>query len=313
MRAIAIDAFGPAETLKLRELPDPKVGPDVVLIRVRAAGVNPVDVGIREGALDAAFPHHFPLIPGWDVAGVVEAVGPAVVDLEPGDEVYAYARKTEIAAGTYAELVALPAGMVARMPRKLSFVQAAAIPLAGLTAYQALTEALGVVRHEKVLVNAAAGGVGHFAVQIARHLGAEVVGVAGAANQDFVRSLGATPVDYGAGDVTAAVRALHPGGVDAVLDMVGGDGQAQARAALRPGGRIASIVDTDPAKGAEGITGRYVFVRPSAKELYELASLADEGLLVPEIAGVLPLERAAEAHATIAGGHVRGKLVLEVG
>jgi len=312
MRAIAIDAFGPAEALRLRELPDPKVGPDSVLIRVRAAAVNPVDAGIRRGALDAAFPHRFPLIPGWDVAGTVEAVGPAVVDLEPGDEVYAYARKTEIAEGTYAELVSLPAGMVARKPRRLSFVQAAAIPLAGLTAYQALTEALGVVRHEKVLVTAAAGGVGHLAVQIARHLGADVVGTAGAANQDFVRSLGAEAVDYGAGDVTAAVRALHPDGVDAVLDMVGGAGQDQARGALRAGGRIASIVDTDPAKGAEGISAHYVFVRPSAKELYELASLADEELLVPEIADVLPLDRAAEAHRRIEGGHVRGKLVLEV-
>jgi NADPH:quinone reductase-like Zn-dependent oxidoreductase len=313
MRAIAIDAFGPADALALRDVPDPKVGPDSVLIRVRAAAVNPVDAAIRRGDLEPWFPHRFPLIPGWDVAGVVEAVGPAVVDLEPGDEVYAYARKTEVAEGTYAELVSLPAGMVARKPRKLSFAQAAGIPLAGLTAYQALTEALGVVRHEKVLVTAAAGGVGHLAVQIARHLGADVVGTAGTANQEFVRGLGVEPVDYSAGDVTQAVRALHPGGVDAVLDTVGGEGQDQARAALRPGGRIASIVDTDPAKGAEGIAGHYVFVRPSAKELYELASLADEGLLVPEIAEVLPLDRAAEAHRRIEGGHVRGKLVLEVG
>jgi len=313
MRAIAIDAFGPADSLELREVPEPKVGPDSVLIRVRAAGVNPVDAAIRRGDLEPAFPHRFPLIPGWDVAGVVEAIGPAVVDLEPGDEVYAYARKTEVSEGTYAELVSLPAGMVARKPRRLSFPEAAAIPLAGLTAYQALTEALGIVRHDKVLITAAAGGVGHLAVQIARHLGADVIGTAGTGNQEFVRGLGAEPVDYSLGDVTEAVRALHPGGIDAVLDMVGGAGQDQARAALRPGGRIASIVDTDPAKGAEGISGHYVFVRPSAKELYELASLADEGVLVPEVAEVLPLDRAAEAHRRVEGGHVRGKLVLEVG
>ncbi len=312
MRAIAIDAFGAADLLRVREVPDPKVGPDSVLVRVRAAAVNPVDAAIRRGDLEPAFPHRFPLVPGWDVAGTVEAVGPAVVDLEPGDEVYAYARKTEVAEGTYAELVSLPAGMVARKPRRLSFVEAAAIPLAGLTAYQALTEALGVVRHEKVLVTAAAGGVGHLAVQIARHLGADVVGTAGTANQDFVRGLGADAVDYTAGDVTEAVRALHPDGLDAVLDTVGGEGQAQARAGLRAGGRIVSIVDTDPAKGADGVAGHYVFVRPSAKELYELASLADEGLLVPEIAEVLPLEQAAEAHRRIEEGHVRGKLVLEV-
>jgi NADPH:quinone reductase-like Zn-dependent oxidoreductase len=151
MRAIALDAFGPAEDLALRELPEPKVGPDSVLIRVKAAGVNPVDAQIRQGALEprsrtTSRSSRAGTSPAWS-----RPSGPAVVDLEPGDEVYAYARKTEIAEGTYAELVSLPAGMVARKPRKLSFAEAAAIPLAGLTAYQALTEALGVVRHETLL------------------------------------------------------------------------------------------------------------------------------------------------------------------
>ncbi|MDQ3767945.1 MAG: NADP-dependent oxidoreductase, partial [Actinomycetota bacterium] len=164
MRAIAIERFGGPDELVPMELPDPKVGPDWVGIRVRAAGINPVDHKIRAGRLDNRFNHRFPLVPGWDVAGVVEQAGPAVVDLAVGDEVYAYGRKTEVAEGTYAELVALPDGMVARKPAGLSFIQAGGVPLAGLTAWQALVEAAGVQRGERVLVQAAAGGVGHLAV-----------------------------------------------------------------------------------------------------------------------------------------------------
>lgn len=313
MRAITIDAFGGTDRLTLSDRPDPKLGPDGVLVGVRAAGVNPVDYKIREGNLDAAFPHHFPLICGWDVAGVVEAVGPAVRDLAVGDEVYAYARKTEIAEGTYAERVSLPATMVARKPESMSFVEAAAVPLAGLTAYQALTEGLVLAAGETVLITAAAGGVGHFGVQIAHALGATVIGTASEGNHDFVRGLGAASVvDYTGGGVADAVRAEHPDGIDAVHDLVGGDAQADARGALREGGRIASNVDTDPAKDTPGITGRYCFVRPSAAELGELARMADDGRLRVEIAETFGLERAADAHTRLEEGHVRGKLVLEI-
>src|SRR5680860_329951 len=144
MKAGAIDRFGGPEELVARDVPDPPVGPDYVLIGARAAGVNPVDFKIRQGYLEAAFPHHFPLVPGWDVAGVVEAVGPAVGGFAVGDEVFAYCRKTEIAAGTYAELVAVPDTFVAHKPRELSWVEAAAIPLAGLTARQALVDRMEV-------------------------------------------------------------------------------------------------------------------------------------------------------------------------
>jgi hypothetical protein len=145
MRAMAIREFGGSDRIELMDLPEPKVGPDTVRIAVKAAGLNPVDCKVREGNLEAAFPHHFPLILGWDAAGTVEAVGPAVVGLQEGDEVYAYCRKTEICEGTYAELVSMPAGAVARKPRAASWAQAGGTPLAGLTAWQVLVEALAAM------------------------------------------------------------------------------------------------------------------------------------------------------------------------
>lgn len=312
MKAVAIDRFGGPEELVARELPDPKVGPDSVLIGARAAGVNPVDFKIRQGYLEGAFPHHYPLIPGWDVAGVVEAVGPAVVGFAVGDEVFAYCRKTEVAAGTYAERVAVPDTFVAHKPRELSWVEAAAIPLAGLTARQALVDRMDVGAGQTVLVTAAAGGVGHLAVQLARSLGAQVIGTASERNHEYVRSLGAAvAVDY-AGDVAAAVREHHPDGVDAAFDLFGGETLQGAVAALRDGGQVTSIADPDPAKGFSAVRGHYVFVRPDAAGLADLGRRADAGELRPEIAETFPLDRAAASHERLEAGHVRGKLVLEI-
>lgn len=312
MKAIVIDRFGGPEELVARDVPNPEVGPDSVLIGARAAGVNPVDFKIRQGYLQGAFPHHFPLIPGWDVAGVVEAVGPAVGRFGVGDEVYAYCRKTEIAAGTYAEQVVVPDVFVAHKPRELSWVEAAAIPLAGLTARQALVDRMEVGTNQTVLVTAAAGGVGHLAVQLARSLGAEVIGTASAANHDYVRSLGAAAVvDYADADVAAAVHEHYPDGVDAAFDLYGGDTLAGAVSALREGGQVTSIADPDPAKGTS-VRGHYVFVRPDALGLEDLTWRADAGELRPEIAETFPLERAAAAHERLEQGHVRGKLVLEI-
>ncbi|MDQ3608508.1 MAG: NADP-dependent oxidoreductase, partial [Actinomycetota bacterium] len=247
---------------------------------------------------------------GWDVAGVVEQVGPAVVDLAVGDEVYAYGRKTEVAEGTYAELVSLPAAMVARKPAGLSFTQAAGVPLAGLTAWQALVEAADVQSGERVLVQAAAGGVGHLAVQIAVARGAEVIGSASPANHDFVRSLGATEViDYSAGPVAGQVDPQ----VDVLFDLFGGDALADARGAVRRGGRVVSIAEPQPAGDSDNdLQGHYVFVHPSADGLDALTALFDAGDLRVEVAATYPLEQAAAAHERLEEGHVRGKLVLEV-
>ena len=313
MRAMAITEFGGSDRVELMDLPDPKVGPDTVRIAVRAAGLNPVDYKVRAGNLEPAFPTRFPLILGWDAAGVVEAVGPAVVGLKAGDEVCAYCRKTEIAEGTYAELVSMPAGAVALKPPSASWAQAGGLPLAGLTAWQVLVEALQVSEDQTVAIGAAAGGVGHLAVQIAVAQGAEVIGIASAANHDFVRALGADHViDYHDGDVAEQLHELHGGGIDAAFDLYGGDGLEALRNAVRPGGRIASIADPDPAGDRADLTGRYVFVRPSAAELYELGRLVEAGQLRVEVAREYPLAEAGAALDHLAEGHVRGKLVLAI-
>jgi NADPH:quinone reductase-like Zn-dependent oxidoreductase len=304
MRGIAYDRFGGPEVLALRDdLPDPPVGPDTVLVRTRAVGVNPVDIGIREGRLAGLFPHRFPIIPGWDVAGTVEAVGPAVVDLAEGDEVFGYVRRDDVQWGTTAELVPAPQRCVARKPSSLSLTEAAAVPLAGLTAYQALTEALDVGEGDRVLVHRAAGGVGFFAVQIAAALGAHVIGTASPRNADFLRGAGAAEVlDHSAGPISEQLS--EP--VDAVLDLVGGDTLADAPKQVRDVSRIASVVD--PA--VNGMGGRYVFVRPERHDLEELAGMADAGRLRVVIAKAFPLEQTAAAHRLVAEGHVRGKVVV---
>ena len=307
MKGIAYDRFGGVDVLQLRDdLPDPPVGPDTVLVRTRAAGVNPVDIGIREGRLAGFFPHHFPIVPGWDLAGVVEAVGPAVVDFAPGDEVFGYLRRDDVQWGTAAELVPAPQRCVAHKPESLSFTEAGAVPLAGLTAYQALTEALQVGEGDRVLVHRAAGGVGFFAVQIAVALGATVIGTASPRNHGFLTDAGCAEVlDYNAGPISGQL----PEKVDAVLDLNGGDALADAPQQVRDVSRIASVVDPS----VNGMGGRYVFVRPERHDLEELGRMADAGQLRVSIAKAFPLEQTGEAHELVAGGHVRGKVVVTVG
>ncbi|GAB3301395.1 NADP-dependent oxidoreductase [Geodermatophilus aquaeductus] len=304
MRGIAYDRFGGSDVLTLRDdLPEPPVGPDTVLVRTHAAGVNPVDVGIREGHLAGLFPHHFPIVPGWDLAGTVEAVGPAVVDFAPGDEVMGYLRRDEVQWGTAAELVPAPQRCLAHKPESLSFAEAGALPLAGLTAYQALTEVLEVGEGDRVLVHRAAGGVGFFAVQIAAALGAHVIGTASPRNHGFLRDAGAAEVlDYSAGPVSGQLS--EP--VDAVLDLNGGEALADAPKQVRDVSRVASVVDPS----VNDMGGRYVFVRPERHDLEELGRMADAGQLRVAIAKAFPLERTAEAQDLVAGGHVRGKVVV---
>ena len=307
MRAAVYDEFGGADRLEVRQVDDPPVGPDTVLVRARATSVNPVDWKVREGYLQAAYPHHLPIITGWDVAGVVEQVGPAVrTGVQVGDEVFGYVRRDDIAHGTTAELVPAPERTVTRKPASLSIEEAAALPLVGLTAWQALTEALEVTEGDRVLVHAGAGGVGHVAVQIAVALGAEVVATASPANHDFLRGLGATEVvDYSNGPVSEQLSSP----VDAVLDLVGGPALEDAPKQVRDSARIASIVDAQTVL-AQG--GRYVFVRPDRNGLDALARLADEGKLRVEVARVMPLDEIADAHRLSEEGHVRGKVVVTI-
>jgi NADPH:quinone reductase-like Zn-dependent oxidoreductase len=304
MRGIAYDRFGDESVLQIRDdLPEPPVGPDVVLVRAHAAGVNPVDLGIRGGHLSGAYPHHFPIIPGWDLAGVVEQAGPSVVHFAPGDEVFGYVRRDDVQWGTTAELVPVPQRCLAHKPESLSFTEAGALPLAGLTAYQALAEVLDVGEGDRVLVHRAAGGVGFFAVQIAVALGAHVIGTASPRNHGFLRDAGAAEVlDYSAGPISGQLS--EP--VDAVLDLVGGATLGDAPKQVRDPARIVSIVDP----GVRDLGGRYLFVRPDIHDLEELGRMADAGQLRVPIAKAFPPEQIADAHRLVAGGHVRGKVVV---
>ena len=310
MRAASYESFGGAEVLTVGERPDPPVGPDTVLVRARATSVNPVDWKIREGYLQGAYPHHLPIIPGWDVAGVVEAVGPAVrTGLQVGDEVWGYVRRDDIAAGTAAELVPAPERTLARKPASLSFEEAAAVPLAGLTAYQALTEALQVAAGERVLVHAASGGVGQFAVQIARSLGAEVIGTASAANDDLVRSLGASEVlDHRAGPIGEQL-ARAGGPVDAVLDLVGGEAMADIAEQVTDTSRVVSVID---AEQMASIGGHYVFVRPDRAHLDALARLVEQGDLRVTVAETFDLDQIADAHRLSQQGSPGGKIAVRI-
>ena len=308
MQAMALTRYGGPEVLEATDLPEPKVGPDFVLVRTRAVGVNPVDHKIREGALDGFLPSHFPLVPGFDVAGVVERVGPAVTGFAPGDEVIGYNRQDHLQGGTYAELTSVPERAVAARPTSVGWAEAGALPLVGLTAYQAIVERLELRKGETLLVHAASGGVGTMALQIAALLGAQVVGTAGEGNQDRVRDLGATAVPYGDG-LVERVRALHPDGVDAVLDLVGGQALDDSPALLRDPARICSIVD--PQRVLD-IGGSYHFCRPDAAQLATLAGWVDEGSLRVDVGRTLPLTEAAEAQRLLEQGAVTGKIVLTV-
>jgi NADPH:quinone reductase-like Zn-dependent oxidoreductase len=308
VRAIGIHEFGGRDKLQLLELPEPKVPPDFVKIQIRAAGVNPVDWKIREGRSEPRFPVVFPVVPGWDAAGIVAEVGPAVTEFAPGDEVYAYCRKHFLGEGTYAEYVSVPDTYVARKPESLSFEQTAAIPLASSTAYQALFLAAGLTAGERVLVSAAAGGVGSFAVQLAVDAGVEVIGVASEPHRDRVLELGAYEVIDRSRDVVEAVHEFVPEGVDVAFDLYGDERLGEA---VRDGGRLVSIA-APPSYRERGVVPTYVFVRPDGELLEELAAVADDGRLVVDLAEVLPLEQAARAQELSEGGHVRGKLVLRV-
>ncbi|MEU8488363.1 NADP-dependent oxidoreductase [Streptomyces sp. NPDC048641] len=307
MKAISYSGYGGPEVLEYGEVRDPKVGPDSVLVKIRAAAVNPVDWKAREGYLAPALDAVFPVIPGWDVSGVVVQPGASVTEFATGDEVIGYVREDFLSRGTFAEYVAAPVRTLARKPRNLSYEEAAGLPLAGLTAYQVLTGALAVQEGDVVLVHAAAGGVGSIAVQLARHFGARVIGTASERNHDFLRELGAEPVTYGEG-LTERVRALAPEGLDAAFDTVGGEALKVSADLLAPGGRLASIADAS----VVDLGGRYVFVRPDAADLERLTDLAEQDVVTVHVDETFPLERTADAQRLSAEGRTRGKIVVTV-
>ncbi|WP_406084903.1 NADP-dependent oxidoreductase [Streptomyces virginiae] len=306
MRAVVISKWGGPEVLVETEAERPEPGMGEVLVRVHAAGVNPVDWKTREsGALIPWGP--VPAV-GWDVSGTVEAVGPGVTLHRVGDEVYGMPRFPQ-QAGAYAEYVTAPARHFAPKPATLDHVQAAALPLAALTAWQALVDTAGVSAGQRVLVHAAAGGVGHLAVQIAKARGAYVIGTASAGKHALLRELGADEViDYRTTDFEDAVA-----DVDVVIDAIGGDYTLRSLKVLKAGGHLVTLPGPDslPAD-PQGVHASWVLVEPDLGGLREITALVEQGLLKPLVDTVLPLEQAAKAHEIGERGRTTGKIVLTV-
>ncbi|WP_275780044.1 NADP-dependent oxidoreductase [Paenarthrobacter sp. Y-19] len=305
MKAITYNKYGNPDVLELTDQPMPKVGPGMVLVKVKAASVNPVDWKIMAGYLDPLMDLQFPTIPGWDVAGVVESTGIDAPHFKPGDEVIAYGRKDYVHGGSFAEYIALPERLLARKPESLDWNESAGLPLAGLTAFQVLKR-LELAAGETVLIHGGSGGVGSLGIQIAKALGAKVIATASEKNHDFLRSLGAEPVAYGEG-LAERVRALRPEGVEVVADFVGGN-LSTTLEVLKDNGRHASIADSD----VEEHGGTWMWVNPVGAELQELADLVDGNKLQVEVAETFPLAEAAEAFRLNMEGHTRGKIVVTV-
>ncbi|MFI9010261.1 NADP-dependent oxidoreductase [Actinosynnema sp. NPDC053489] len=306
MRAVVVEDFGEPEVLRVRSVERPEPARGEVLVEVRAAGVNAFDWLVRRHG----FWFTTPWVPGWDVSGVVVSVPPGENRFEVGDEVFGMPHLPR-PAGAYAEYVAAPARHFARKPANVDHVHAAALPLAGLTAWQVLTEAAGVTPGDRVLVHAAAGGVGHLAVQVAKSLGAWVIGTASAGKHDLLRELGADEVvDYRARDFG------EPAAVDVVVDPVGGDYEERSMRVLRPGGVYVGL--TDPSRLPEllaaaeplGVRATTVSVAPDHAALEHLAGLVERGELRAVVAEVFPLEEVVKAHEVGETNRTAGKLVL---
>jgi NADPH:quinone reductase-like Zn-dependent oxidoreductase len=314
MRAIAIENFGGREVIKKMDLPRPKPRHDEVLVQIKAAGVNPVDWKIREGLLQGRLPHQFPIILGWDAAGVVQEVGTEIKNFKIGDEVFAYCRKDRIHDGAYAEYIVLTPNHLSLRPKNLSWEEAAAVPLAALTAYQVLFESLMLKKNERILIHAGAGGVGGFAIQLAREAGAVVLSTASTTHHDYVRSLGSAEViDYGKQNFIEIILKKYPGGIDAVFDTVGGETQIKSLQVLKKGGRLTTLLAIqDEVQKQTCYKIGYVFVRPDSSHLKIIAKLFEEGKMKVQLAAVLPLEQAAKAHEMIETGHTAGKIVLQI-
>jgi NADPH:quinone reductase-like Zn-dependent oxidoreductase len=307
MKAMRFETFGGPEVLRLQEMPIPKPGQGEVLLKIRAASVNPVDYKIRLGRYPAVKAEKLPYVPGRDASGDVEACGPGVTTVSEGDPLYAV---VGIGGGGYAEYVVVKESHASHKPRTLDHVSAAAVPLAGLTAWQGLFRYGGLLSGQKILIHAGAGGVGHFAIQFARSKGAYVITTASAQNIDFVRQLGAHEViDYNAQRFEDELK-----DVDMVLDLVGGETQDRSWTVLKKGGILVSTLTApSPEKAnAHGVRATRYTVEENGSELGEIASLIEQGKVKPVVSKTFALQDAASAQQFVEEGHTRGKVVLTI-
>jgi NADPH:quinone reductase-like Zn-dependent oxidoreductase len=308
MKTVCIYSYGGPEVLVYEDAPRPHPLAGEVRVRVHAAGINPVDWKIREGHLKEMLHHTLPLVLGWDVSGVVESLGSAVTRFKVGDEVFS--RPDISRDGAYAEFIVIKESEVALKPHSIDHIHAAALPLAGLTAWQSLFDAGGLAAGQRVLIHAAAGGVGSLAVQLAKWKGAWVIGTASGRNHDFLRQLGVDqPVDY---ETVRFEEAVQP--VDVVFDTMGGEVQARSWKVLKRGGILVSIVSPPSAESAvaNGVRQAFVFTQPNAAQLAEIAKLVAAEKLKAIVETVLPLSDATRGQELSERGHTRGKIVLRV-
>lgn len=309
-RAIAIDKYGHADQLVERVIDLPSLGDKQVLIKEKAASVNPIDWKLREGYLAEMMPWDFPIILGWDVAGVIEQVGKDVTDWQVGDEVFARPKTTRF--GTYAEYTIVDDNLLAKKPQNISFQEAAAVPLAGLTAYQALVTHGGLQSGESVLIHAGAGGVGLYAIQLAKMLGAKVYTTASESNHSLLKKLGADVViDYHTTDFRDVAKE-----VDVVFDTLGGDAQRNSFQVLKANtGRLISIVsEPDPALAKEKqVLAKSIWLEPDGQQLSLLANYLEEGKLTVQIAAEFPLTvtGVTKAHQLSETNHTVGKIIIK--
>jgi NADPH:quinone reductase-like Zn-dependent oxidoreductase len=308
MKAIRIHSYGRPEVLQYENAPRPKPEEGEVLIRVHAAGVNPLDWKVRSGSLNGFIQHKLPLIPGWDVSGVVEQVGPGMSQFKKGDEVFAMADPSRD--GAYADYVAVRGTALAIKPKSLHHVRAAAVPLSALAAWQSLFDLGELQPGQRILIHGGSGGVGHFAVQLAKWKGAYVIATASTKNQQLLRKLGADEtIDY-----TTQKFEKDAGKVNIVLDTIGGETEERSWRVINKGGALISLVQPPSEQKAKrlGVRATMCSIQPDGAQLSKIAELIDSPRLTPTIDRILPLREARRAHELSQDGHVRGKIVLRV-
>ncbi|GEO05777.1 NADPH:quinone reductase [Adhaeribacter aerolatus] len=310
-KAAYYEEFGSIENIKVGNLPVPELKEGEVLIRVKGAGINPVDAAVREGYLSAFIPVKFPAISGWDVAGIVQDGGFSARRFKPGDEVYGYARRPVVQYGTFAEYLVIPESYLALRPQQVSWEEAAGIPLVGLTAYQSLFDAGNLQAGQSVLILGASGGVGSLGIQLAKAKGANVIGVASRKNHDHMRSLGADyTLDYNNSQITREVKEIFPAGVDLIFDCASGETLQQSLPALKAGGKLVSILNQGENLPAD-INFEYVFVEPNSSQLNYLRELADAGKLRVPVSKTFSLDETPEAFRQIETHHTTGKIIIK--
>lgn len=315
MKAAYINDFGGRDKINYTEdFPKPVVGEGEVLVRIKAAGVNPVDYKIREG-YRRNLTINFPAILGWDMAGVVEDRGFGARRFNIGDEVFAYARRLVVEKGTYAEYISIPECYLAAKPKSISFEDAASVPLVGLTAYQSLHEKGKIKAGQIVLILGASGGVGSMAVQLSKVVGARVVALASEVNRDYLLSIGADQfVNYKDEDWVSKFFKLYSEKADFVFDCIGKETLPKGFECVKAGGTLVSITNqpNEEMITKYKITNLYHFVEPNVLHLGHLASLIDDGKIKTHVNKILPLHKVAQAHELIESEHTRGKIVLSI-